>query len=701
MTPARSSLAAFVAAFALAILGLAAPVFAQDARGDWHGVLHVTPTVDARVVVHIRPTAGGGLEGALDSLDQGLYDTPIDDVTAKDGQLSFSYPIARATFAGRWDASAGGWKGVWSQGRGQLPLTLMPGDLPPAPTVAGLDGEWDGALNLGVGLALRLAFHIASGPHGTLVTMDSVDQGAYGTPASAISRDAAKVTLEMKAIGAVYVAQLSDDGQRLSGVFTQGGQPIPLALKRLAPGQPSPWPRPAVAAGPTPALPADWKPPSDDEIRALLVQRIDVEHQGVGIVVGVVEPGYTRIVAYGKSEAPDGRLDGDTEFEIGSITKVFTALALVDLAQKGALKLDDPIDKFLPPSVKAPTKDGKSITLVDLATNTSGLPRLPTNFAPKDPANPYADYSMDQLWTFLSSYQLPRDPGASWEYSNLGFGLLGDLLVRRAGADFDFEILLKTLVTGPLGMKSTTVTLTREERARLAVGHDSLLRRVPGWDLPTLEGAGALRSTANDLMRLLAAEMGAQSSLKSAMAVTLSTRRPTVSPAMEAALGWEMLKLPTGEIIEHGGGTGGYHTYVAFNPKTRVGVVVLTNAETINGGDDLALHILTGAPVLHLQPPPPPPPEHHAITLDAKALDALVGVYQLAPGATVTVTRDGPHLMAKVTGQDAYEVFPESPTRVFWKIVDAEADFTLGPDGRATSLTLHQGGRDLPAPRVP
>ena len=569
-----------------------------------------------------------------------------------------------------------------------------------SPAVAGLDGEWDGMLNMGAGIYLRLAFHIQTGPHGTTASMDSVDQGAYGTPVSSISRDGNQVVISIKPIGAGIVAQYSDDGPDLTGVFSQNGLQLPITLKRLPPGQPSPWPRPA-ATGPAPALPANWQTPSDAEIRALLVERIDAERQGVGIVVGVVDASGRRVVAYGRTDADSGRpLNGDTEFEIGSITKVFTALTLADMVERGEVKLDDPIAKYLPAGVTAPGRDGKLVTLVDLATHTSGLPRIPTNFAPKDLANPYADYSYDQLWKFLSSYQLPRDPGASWEYSNLGFGLLGDLLARRAGTDY--ERLVKARVTGPLGMPSTTITLTPDERARLAVGHDSSLRKVENWDLPSLAGAGALRSTANDLMTFLAAEMGlTPSPLGKAMALTLQVRRPTGAGPLEQALGWEVLHLPTGDIVQHGGGTGGYHTIVAFSPKRRVGVVILTNAETPAGADDIALHVLAGAPVIHLPPPPPPPAERHAVTLEAKQLDALVGTYQLAPQVSVTVAREGELLYAQLTGQGRLEVFPESPTTVFWKVVDAQATFTLGPDGRATALTLHQNGRNLPAPRIP
>ncbi len=154
--------------------------------------------------------------------------------------------------------------------------------------------------------------------------------------------------------------------------------------------------------------------PSDAEIRGILEQRIDAMHRSVGIVVGVIDAHGRRIVAYGHLNQGDARpLNGETIFEIGSVTKVFTSLLLADMVQRGEVALDDPVAKYLPASVKVPQRDGKQITLVDLATHTSGLPRLPTNLKPKDASNPYADYTVDDLYEFLSSYKLTRDPARS------------------------------------------------------------------------------------------------------------------------------------------------------------------------------------------------------------------------------------------------------------------------------------------------
>ncbi len=143
--------------------------------------------------------------------------------------------------------------------------------------------------------------------------------------------------------------------------------------------------------------------PSDSEIEAILRDRIDIGKQSVGIVIGIVDEKGPRIIRYGKlSRDSDRTVDGDTVFEIGSATKVFTGLLMADAVERGEMKLDDPISKYLPSSVKIPTRNGRQITLLDLATHTSGLPRLPDNLAPKDWNNPYADYTVEQMYAFLS-----------------------------------------------------------------------------------------------------------------------------------------------------------------------------------------------------------------------------------------------------------------------------------------------------------
>jgi D-alanyl-D-alanine-carboxypeptidase/D-alanyl-D-alanine-endopeptidase len=335
--------------------------------------------------------------------------------------------------------------------------------------------------------------------------------------------------------------------------------------------------------------PAQSPVPSNSEIRRILADRIDGAWKGVGIVVGVIEPKGTRVVAYGSLDQGDKRpLDGNTIFEIGSVTEVFTSLLLADMVQRGEVALADPVAKYLPAGVNVPEYRGRRITLEDLSTHTSGLPRLPSNLKPANPANPYADYSTERLYEFLSTYKMWRDVGSGFEYSNLGSGLLGHVLARRAG--MSYEDLVTTRIAQPLSMRSTRITLSTEMKARLAVGHNAGLEAVPNFDYQALAGAGALRSSANDLLLFLAANLGyAKSPLAPAMAAMLKVRRKTTGPGTEIALGWVVARDGT---VWRNGSTAGYRSFVVYDPKFRIGLVVLSNTFTTTGLNDIGMHLL-------------------------------------------------------------------------------------------------------------
>jgi serine-type D-Ala-D-Ala carboxypeptidase/endopeptidase len=443
------------------------------------------------------------------------------------------------------------------------------------------------------------------------------------------------------------------------------------------------------------ALAAVLAAPTDEEIRKILVERIDVRKQSVGIVVGMLEPGGRRVVPYGKLAAGDARtLDGDTVFEIGSITKVFTNLLLADMVQRGEVGLDDPVSKYLPPEVKMPRRGEREITLVDLATHTSGLPRLWSPFSPKDSTNPYADFTVDDMYRFLSGHELRRDPGAQYEYSNLGGGLLGHVLSRRAG--MDYESLVRARITGPLGMNDTRIVLTPEMRGRLAVGHNAALKPVPNWDLPTLAGAGALRSTVNDLLKFAAMAAGDTSTpLAKAMALSLSVRRPTgpAAGAGEVALGWHINKVNQRELVWHNGGTGGYRSILVVDPVTHTGVVVLSNTSTGAGVDDIGRHLLE--PLSPLLPAP-----RAEITVAPEVLERYVGRYELPSGLVIAITREGSQLYGQATNQPKLALFAEKENAFFLKDFDAQFTFETDAAGRTTGLVLHQAGRQTPGKRI-
>jgi serine-type D-Ala-D-Ala carboxypeptidase/endopeptidase len=435
--------------------------------------------------------------------------------------------------------------------------------------------------------------------------------------------------------------------------------------------------------------------PTQAEIRSALVERTDVAKKTVGLVAATIGPDGTHVVGYGRFSAADARTpDGDTVFEIGSVTKVFTSLLLADMVQKGEVKLDDPVAKYLPATVKVPERNGKKITLVDLATQTSGLPRMPDNFHPKDPSNPYADYTSAQMFDFLSRYQLTRDPGEKYEYSNLGAGLLGYALAQRAGKDY--ETVVRERIFKPLKMDSTSITLSPALQSRLAPGHDGLLKPAANWDIATLTCAGAIRSTANDMLKFLSAFLGVTPSpLDAAIKTQLATRRPTTIPKVEIALAWHILTYFDRDIYWHNGGTGGYHSFVAFDPKTKTGAVLLSNST--NDVDDIGRHLMdVRYPVAKISPAR----EHKEVVVDAKVFDALVGKYQIQPGVTASVFRDGEKLMTQVTGQPAFQIFPESETEYFFKVVDAQVTFEKGSAGKVTGLIVHQNGQDVPAKKI-
>ena len=437
--------------------------------------------------------------------------------------------------------------------------------------------------------------------------------------------------------------------------------------------------------------------PADAEIRRILMDRVETHRQTLGIVVGIVEPSGTRIVAHGVRTPGGAAVDGDTVFELASVTKAFTSLLLADAVVRGEVAFDDPVGKYLPAEVVVPSRGGRQITLLDLSTHMSGLPREPSNLRPKDPTNPFADYTVAQLYEFLSTHQLTRDVGAEYDYSNLGAALLGHALARRAGTDYG--TLVRTRITTPLRMTDTDVAFSPAMRSRLAIGHSRGLEPTPNWDSPTLAGAGALRSTANDMLRFLSAAVGLDSTLGAAFTAALTTRRPTASPAFTIGLGWGVLTDRGTTIAFANGRSGGYRTWVGLDPARRIGIVILTNTDSASGPDDIGMHLLNPAFPLQ-QTFAPPPAQRNETAIDPRSFDRFVGRYQFAPAVHLTVTRAENRFFGELTGQPPFEMFAEGPTRFFLKAVDAQLTFEADASGAATAVILHQGGRDQRAPRV-
>ncbi len=431
--------------------------------------------------------------------------------------------------------------------------------------------------------------------------------------------------------------------------------------------------------------------PTDDAIQALIQSRVD-EKRAVGIVVGVMEAdGTARIFAAGEA-GPDAQPLGERSvFEIGSITKVFTSVLLADMVATGAVAYDDPVAKFLPEGeVSMPARDGKEITLLDLATHRSALPRMPDNFMPADATNPYADYTVKQMYEFLSNHELRRDIGAEAEYSNLGVGLLGHVLARVNGSSY--EELVAERILDPLGMSNTAITLSDDMRHWLVKGHNQAGSVVSNWDWATLEGAGALRSDVNDMFKFIAANTGpAGSPLEEAMRDSHDVRA-SLNGNMDIGLNWIIMTAGDDKLIWHNGGTGGYHAFAGFDPDKGVGAVVLTNSS--HDTDDIGLHLINSNLPLR-----EPPAERTEVEVPADILETYVGDYQLAANFVLTITVEDGTIWAQATGQQNLQIYPESETEFFFKVVDAQITFEVDDSGNVTGLVLHQGGADTPAPK--
>ncbi len=324
-----------------------------------------------------------------------------------------------------------------------------------------------------------------------------------------------------------------------------------------------------------------------DEVKENIIARVNNE-VNTGVVVGVITSRGTSYYSYGvKSIETNEPVDEHTIFEIGSITKTFTGILLADEVVNGELSLDDPLQNLLPEGVTAPISNGESIKLVHLANHTSALPRVPNNFVRTNPENPYADLTEQQVYEFVNSYKLPYDIGTKFLYSNLGMGLLGNILAAKNNTTYE-ELMLKKIAE-PLGLDDTRITLTPEMERRIAKGYNTGLE-VEYYTLPAIAGAGAIRSTAVDMLKYLAANMGIKKT-DLYPALELSHKSTGIKEGqMTVGLGWLISIVEGEEIIWHDGGTGGFMSFIGFTKDGKKGVVVLTNS---NGfPDDIGFHLL-------------------------------------------------------------------------------------------------------------
>jgi serine-type D-Ala-D-Ala carboxypeptidase/endopeptidase len=582
----------------LSVLVCLAAAVAQTPKlgGDYSGMLG-----PLHLKLHLKVGAGGAVDGTLDSVDQGALGLACVNVHVEKKELSFDVPSVGGKWHGTVSDDGASLKGSWSQGQ-DIPLAFRR-DGTEEPFVAAekpsrVDGIWLGTLEAR-GAKLRVQVQVKSDRAGKeYCSLDSLDQGAKGLPCDNVQFKGNQFSFEVPSVKGRWSGTLAGNGNELDGTWWQG-QDLPLRLTRksvaLATKAPEP-PKYDASLAPVPI--SELKAVLDRDLAAALKNGALSAATGSGVVIGVLQRGVRRIFVYGAAKE-------DSIFEIGSITKTFTGLILAQMVAQHKVQFDDPVRLLLPPGTVA-KPEGTEITLLDLATQHSGLPRMPDNFHPADQQDPYADYHPANLYEFIAKHGVNKPVNAGFNYSNLGLGLLGQALANRAATTY--PELLRAEITGPLEMHDTVVKLSPEQEKRFVPGHGPQHQAARPWNLDAFAGAGAIRSTAADMLTYLEAQLHPdtiKSSGTLAGALQMSHElRADAMPSMKIGLAW-LFQTKTG-IFWHNGATGGYSSYAFFNPKEDYAAVVLFNTTIGENGsfaDRLGEHIaqrLRGEPAILL-----------------------------------------------------------------------------------------------------
>ena len=540
-----------------------------DMTGDYSGVLG-----PLHLKLHLKMAAGQALEATLDSADQGAMGLACANVRLEHNKLTFDVPSVHGKWSGTVSDDGATLTGNWSQGS-ELPLVFQR-DKPflAASKSSRVDGIWLGTLAAG-DAKLRLQVQIKSDSAGReYCSLDSLDQGAAGLPCDNIQFDGSHFSFDVPTVHGHWSGALSDDNNQLKGSWSQGSE-LPLNLTRqsaaLAPEKPK---APKVNAAMPPVAMRQLKAVLDRDLAVALKDGALAPAGKGGIVIGLLDHGDRQILTYGAAQQ-------NSIFEIGSISKTFTGLILAQMVEQKKVTFDEPVRDLLPPGTVAKPQ-GVEITLLDLATQHSGLPRMPDNFHPANPEDPYADYGAQNLYEYIGKHGLAKPSNAPFAYSNLGLGLLGQALSNRAA--MPYPELLKDEVTGPLNLNDTAIKLSPEQQARFIEGHDAQHHPAHAWSIDALAGAGGIRSSANDMLTYLDAQLHPESApapLNGALKLSHQLRAD-VGPGLKIALAW-LYDSETGNYW-HNGATGGYSSYSFFNPKDGRAVVVLFNATVGPGG---------------------------------------------------------------------------------------------------------------------
>jgi CubicO group peptidase (beta-lactamase class C family) len=335
-------------------------------------------------------------------------------------------------------------------------------------------------------------------------------------------------------------------------------------------------------------------PIKPNETRSLLQKIVDGK-RAKGIAIGYVTPAGRCTLGVGESgNAARAQIDGETVFELGSITKGFTGTLLADMVAKGELKLDEPIGPYLPKTAQGNAALA-AITFKQLTTHTSGIARVPMTMAfakagLSNPLDPYANYSEADFVKDLANIEPKKN--ASYEYSNTAVALLGLVLANRAGKPY--AELVRERLLAPLGMNATTMGASKENDPLAAQPHSVKLTPTPAWNLGVFAPTGAARSNVNDMMKLIDAQLARKQPWLASQEQLIPHGR-----VGGLAYNWHIARLignndgkeKRDTLVWHNGGTFGSTSFVGFDVERGIGVVVLINTGALGLADEIAMHL--------------------------------------------------------------------------------------------------------------
>lgn len=324
----------------------------------------------------------------------------------------------------------------------------------------------------------------------------------------------------------------------------------------------------------------------DKKIEAI-VQPFMFESKTVALSIGILKDGKTYFYNYGETKKGNGQIPSSKNlYEIGSITKTFTGILLAKAVTENKIRLNDPVNKFLPKNTPILKFGNDTLKIVHLSNHTSGLPPLPDNFGATDLVNPYMDYDEKKLFAYLKHASISRKPGEKWEYCNLGVGLLGYILQQVN--KMPFEKMVTDFITAKAGMTDTREFLTKKDSALFVQGYDENISTQSQWDFKALTAAGSLRSNTEDMLKYAALNLNtADSKLK--QAIELSHQETFDAVEQKIGLNWFIQNWGWGPLLFHGGATGGYRSLLAVNPNTKNAIIVLSNTAVSNDAVGVAI----------------------------------------------------------------------------------------------------------------